>query len=140
MYPLEVKYKAIIHYTHFMSSLRKVAKMYNVSKSTLHRWVKDASSRPSTLPKRLQRQRRSKTKIREEVTECIRSTFQSNPFCSIPDLTQRISVACNLPRSARTVCRMVKNAGFSYKKAFRTVSRQHEPADVLRLHSCRWQR
>ena len=31
MHSKETKYKAIVHYNHFVRSLRKVAKIYNVS-------------------------------------------------------------------------------------------------------------
>jgi hypothetical protein len=40
-----VKFRAIIHYTEFMHSLRKVAARYGISKTTLSRWVR-ASNRP----------------------------------------------------------------------------------------------
>ena len=39
MIPLDTKYRAIVHYTHFLKSLRQVAALYKVSKSTLHRWL-----------------------------------------------------------------------------------------------------
>ena len=39
MHTADVKYRAIVHYTHFCRSLRSVAKLYKVGKSTLARWV-----------------------------------------------------------------------------------------------------
>jgi transposase len=41
MHPLEIRYKAVIHYKYFLHSLRKVANHYNVSKSSLQRWIKN---------------------------------------------------------------------------------------------------
>ncbi len=35
----EARYRSVVHYKYFLRSLRKVCKIYNVSKSSLHRWV-----------------------------------------------------------------------------------------------------
>ena len=32
MHPLDIRYKSIVHYKYFDSSLRRVAKTYNISK------------------------------------------------------------------------------------------------------------
>ena len=37
----ELRYKAVIHYKHFLPSLRKVSRLYGVSKSSLQRWLRD---------------------------------------------------------------------------------------------------
>jgi transposase len=39
MQPREVRYRAVVHYKLFLHSLRKVAQLYNVSKSSLQRWI-----------------------------------------------------------------------------------------------------
>ena len=38
-YPETLKHRAIIHYKEFLPSLRRVAKKYGISKSTLARWA-----------------------------------------------------------------------------------------------------
>jgi hypothetical protein len=35
----ETRYRAVVHYTHFLRSLRKVSAIYKVSKSSLQRWT-----------------------------------------------------------------------------------------------------
>jgi hypothetical protein len=42
MISLETRYRSVVHYKYFLRSLRKVCNIYNVSKSSLHRW-EDAS-------------------------------------------------------------------------------------------------
>ena len=48
MFPKDVKYKAIVHYKHFLPSLRTVARIYNVSKSMMSRWVNEVRIRRYT--------------------------------------------------------------------------------------------
>ena len=39
MYSIEFKARAVVHYCEFLKSLRRVAKHYNIGKSSLARWV-----------------------------------------------------------------------------------------------------
>jgi phage antirepressor YoqD-like protein len=41
MYSNLVKNKAIVHYKYFLKSLKKVASIYKIGKSTLSRWLKN---------------------------------------------------------------------------------------------------
>ena len=40
MYSLSTCAKAVIHYEHFSQSVRQVAKLYDIGKSTVARWVR----------------------------------------------------------------------------------------------------
>lgn len=53
MYNLETRYKAVVHYNYFVNSLRRVSKLYGVSKSSLQRWV---TKSPNYKKKRNKRQ------------------------------------------------------------------------------------
>ena len=102
MYDLETRYKSVVHYNHFHRSLRKVSKIYGVSKSSLQRWVKQSPS--------FQKQRK-KTCIKESIRKCIISQLQANPFSTMNDIATKISIECNIKKSRRTVNRYVKAEG-----------------------------
>ena len=130
MHSSETRYRAVVHYTHFLPSLRRVACQYGVSKSTLQRWVKSTAN---PVPRRLQKQRRPARQLHKSIEACIQQTLETDPFCPISEVARRVAETCGLHRSVRTVRRMVKRAGFTYKKAFNTVSRSHAAEDVLRF-------
>jgi len=46
MYDQNKRHRAVIHYTYFLRSIRKVAKIYDVGKSTLSRWLRHSGARP----------------------------------------------------------------------------------------------
>jgi len=113
MHNLETRYKAVVHYNYFHRSLRSVSKLYGVSKSSLHRWVKQSPN---------YRKPRSKHSLRNDIKQCIRDQIQINPFTTMDDLASVISSKCNLKRSRRTVNRYVKSQGLTLKSAFRMVN------------------
>lgn len=123
MYPCEIRQRAIIHYIHFLRSLRKVAKLYNISKSTIQRWVKK-----SELCKI---RRRSKKRIHDDVRECIESCIFQNPFITWDQLAISIRKNCNVNLSRSTAGRMLHRLDFTRKKAFKIVRKEHNPLDIL---------
>ena len=112
---LSTKYRAIVHYSHFCRSLRKVSKIYGISKSSLQRWVRQ-SNHPSTV-----RKTRTKKQTRRDVLNCIHTSLKTNPFLTMQQLAGIVSSQCGVLRSRRTVHRYVLQNGWSRKKAFRTV-------------------
>lgn len=123
MYPPDTKYKAIVHYNHFWKSLRGVAKIYNVSKSTLQRWIGQRScSKKST---------RKKSLLKNDIVDFIGQTLTHNPFMGMLDLSKMIASKFGLQRSAKTISRHIKRMGWTRKKAFRMVDYTHKPDDVL---------
>lgn len=113
MYDLNIKYKAIVHYNHFQKSLRKVSKIYGVSKSSLHRWLKQSPN---------YRKQRRKVELKDDIKKCICQQISGNPFMKIEELAAIISTQCNLKRSRRTINRYVKSQNLSFKTAFRMVN------------------
>ena len=53
-YSATLKHRVIIHYKYFLHSIRKVAKYYNVSKTTVGRWIKS-----DNIAKTIKRKRQS---------------------------------------------------------------------------------
>ena len=122
MFPMETRYKAVVHYQHFVPSLRKVARLYNVSKSSLQRWVRQA---PCT------RRCRRKQTVKCEVLACIRSTLAKNPMQTMESVRREVAQRCGLRLSVRSVGRAVTRAGFSFKKAFGKVGIVPDAARTL---------
>ena len=76
MYALDVKYRAIVHYERFLRSLRRVAAIYSVSKSTLSRWVH--STTRSRQPRR--------TPMNQRICAAVRDFVQQNQAVTLADI------------------------------------------------------
>lgn len=107
MHSTILKAKAIVHYRHFLRSLRAVAKIYNIGKSTLSRWVNESS----TLP-RPPRVRRS---IFREASTKIAELFQANPFIRLREARDAMEEK-GVNMSLSTAYRALKHASFSRKR------------------------
>ena len=112
----ELRYKAVIHYKHFMPSLRKVSRLYGISKTSLHRWVR---ADPAC------RKRRTKKDIRASIANEISQCIAQNPFVTALEVSRHVSSTCDARMSRSTAARYIKRCGFSYKKAFRRVDYSH---------------
>lgn len=123
MHSLDTKYKAIVHYRHFLPSLRKVAALYNVSKSSLQRWLVNGG-----IPVHKQR---SKKQLSQDISTAISKALTFNPFLTANELVHVLSNDLQITISRSTTKRYIHQAGFSNKKAFRISSRSHDPNDVL---------
>jgi transposase len=121
MYPEILKHRAIIHYKEFLPSLRRVAKKYGISKSTLARWAKQGIHHH----KKVKRSRKS-------LHDCIKSTLLSEisnqPFNNASKLVQAIAEKTGTKVSRSTVYRSLSKVGLSYKQAMRC--RTHESLNV----------
>ena len=109
MHPKETRYRAVVHYNHFLRSLRRVAAHYGVSKSSLQRWVRATG--------REVRARRSKKALRDSVRRCVEDAITENPFTTARELASVLRTACGLRMSRSTANRLTRAAGFTYKKA-----------------------
>lgn len=123
MFDLATRYKAIVHYNHFLRSIRKVAAIYKVSKSCLHKWLKQES--PSST------RTRRKRDVKKQVYDCISSALTDNPFMTMQLLASKVAGDCQLTRSRRTILRYVKSMRWSRKSAQRLVNHKHDNTKVL---------
>jgi len=117
-----VKCKAVVHYTHFSGSLRKVSEIYGVSKSSLQRWVKQ-----ETLHRR---KRRTKKEIKQEVGVCIERCIESNPFLTMNALSEMVAKECKITKSRRTINRYATDVDLTMKKATRVIDYKHDNGGV----------
>jgi transposase len=122
MQPRELRYRAVVHYKHFLPSLRKVALLYNISKSSLQRWIHHD---PAV------RKPRSKKSTDASIKKCVRDVIQDNPFATWAMIAETLSHRCHLKASRTTAGRLLKREGFTRKKACRVVDKTHDAATVL---------
>lgn len=110
----EIRHRAVVHYKYFCSSLRRVSKIYNVSKSSLHRWLKSS-------PKS-DRKVRSRKSAFTAVQGFITTHMHHHPFTTMEELASAVHSACGIRRSRTTIGRYRRQVGFTRKKAFRVVN------------------
>lgn len=120
----EEKYKAVVHYKYYCRSLRKVAKMHKVSKSSLQRWVRQ----DPTI-----RKIRTKKERSAEIVRSIRETIQQNPFSTWSALAQKLQLDCGITISRSTAGRILHSLQFTRKKAFRVVDKTHDPVEIMQF-------
>jgi transposase len=120
----EARYRSVVHYKYFLRSLRKVCKIYNVSKSSLHRWVHADQVGVN------KRQKRKKKELSVLIRSVISKNIADNPFITCKELVNVICTSCNVGVSISTASRYVKQCGFSRKKAFPTVVYKHSKENI----------
>ena len=118
MHPQQVKHRAVIHYTRFERSLRRVATQYGVSKSTLSRWVKQSLG--DALPGR-----RHRTSLHSVISNTVAAAISEQPFQTAQDLISKVMNSVGKRVSQSTMYRTLKKLRISYKRSAR--SRDHEP-------------
>lgn len=116
MHPEQVKHRAVVHYSHFLRSLRKVAKHYNVGKSTLSRWVKQSPGGSV--------RRRSRKRLYDAISDTVRETVTAKPFSTADTIIARVREALGKDVSRSTMYRSLHALKHSYKRASR--GREHE--------------
>lgn len=120
----ETRYRSVVHYKYFLRSLRKVCKLYNVSKSSLHRWVNADLRGDVQIRKRK----------RKDVSALMRSTISNkiaeDPFITCKELAGFLCKNFNMTLSTSTASRYLKQCHFSRKKAFPTILYKHSKENV----------
>ena len=125
----ETRHRAIVHYKYFTRSLRKVSKLYGVSKSSLQRWV---NRDPAAYRVRKKRSRQS---MYSHVKSIIHDALQADPFLSMARLAHVVKQKCGLVTSRTCISRYTSQCGFTRKKAFRTVKVTHKREDLNKFCS-----
>lgn len=130
MFPLTLRYKAVLHYMYFRKSLRAVARIYSVGKSTLQRWV---VSEYCMFGKHAiaSAKRRRKSKFMPSLNEYVKAEIASQPFLTVRQLQQRYKSLTDTCPCKTSLYRALHAAGLSYKQAFRQVQRTHEASAVF---------
>jgi transposase len=103
-------HRALIHYRHFLPSLRKVSAIYGVGKSTLSRWASKASNTP---PRKLSRKKRPT--LVERVSMPVADLLVENPFHTLKEIVARIRGE-GIQISSTTAHRALRHASFTRKR------------------------
>ena len=136
MHGLDIRYKALTHYQHFNGSLRRVARLYGVSKSSLQRWATvGALGHRYTMRcgKGAPRREASKPQLVGIVRESIDRLVSSNPYVTAADVAHVLKADCGCVKSRRSVSRYLRAMSLTRKKAYRTFAYSHSPTDVQRF-------
>lgn len=110
MYDVFLRAKACLEYEKFTHSLRRVARKYNVSKSSLSRWLKDRK----TLKKKVTKRDHEKRLC--SIRNCIDKIISNNPFTSLLDIHKTLEKVYGLKRSPSTVFRDLKKLRITRKR------------------------
>ena len=124
------KAKCIVDYKYFTPSLRKVAKKYNVSTTSVHRWVSSDEKCKEIIRKRKEYKKREHTR-KKEMIKCVTDIIETRPFITMQELAQVVCRQCGVKLSTRTMNRYSLEAGFTYKKAVKCVDHKHDNNQVL---------
>jgi transposase len=99
-----------------------VSNIYNVSKSSLQRWVKQI--KPEF------KKRRKVNEIKKELRLFIEKSLEQNPFLTMETLSKLCIEKCGLKRCSRTLGRYVNKIGWTMKNATRIIDKSHNNNDV----------
>jgi transposase len=119
MYDLPLRLKATIHYHHFTRNIREVARIYDVGRSTVSRWVKNTPL--TSTPVKVKRTRVTKY---PDLDRLVVDELRSNPFKTCMELSYTLRQRHDVIVSRATVHRAVKRNNLTYKLAMR--SRTHQ--------------
>jgi transposase len=110
MFDYEIKNRAIVHYNFFNKSIRGVALIYNVSKSTLSRWVR-------SLDRCKIRKKFDRGSKYDRIQPLMLEIVQHNPYVKCHDIQRRICSRYALTPSKSTIYRSLKRLGLTHKRA-----------------------
>ena len=106
MYSLDLRNTAIRLYFKF-GSLRPVADILAVGKSTIHRWLVD-----SPLVRRVARRKKTTT----EVLACVDAIVAKRPFAGLKQIAGAVKRHCGTSLSTSTACRIIRSLGLTRKR------------------------
>ena len=122
-YSLELINASLNYYKVSNLSVRKVAKIFGISKSILNKWSKE-------LPLKYNNES-NKTVITVDMLNFLKNSLNQNPYQIQKDLADKISLKFNLNISINIVQKMLKIIGYSKKKAIRKLFNKN-----LKEHKC----
>lgn len=106
MHPKTVKERAIVHYLHFLPSLRRVSRVYGVGKSTLGRWIRSSAKVDKPA---------SRVPLHRKIAGIVGQITQHDPFCKGHQVVTQLRKQ-GIKASEATVSRARHVAGYSRKK------------------------
>lgn len=108
MYPELLKHRAIVHYKYFLKSLRRVSNIYNISKSTLSRWLRNEGTNV---------QRKQRVSIVQTLKDFVSNKLVDNPFLTTYELSKLVKQELNKSVSKSTIWKTIRASNLSYKRS-----------------------
>lgn len=121
MYQKTLRPKAEVFYNHVASSVREVAKLMNVSKSTAHRWIKNGDTQPTKT-------RQTRTSMVRQIVPVVQTMVQADPFLTSKGIQDELEKVHGVALSATSILRAMRLCNLSYKRAAR--SKDHSKPDL----------
>lgn len=121
MYCDLVKNKAIVHYKFFLRSLRRVAAIYKIGKSTLARWL----SKEKIIVSRTK-----KESVVKKIATFIESKLLENPFLTTFEMSKLVQKELNQKTSQTSCWRALRYTNFSRKRTRNQIIKSNKPLIV----------
>ncbi len=121
MHSALLKNRAIVHYKYFLRSLRKVASIYKIGKSTLNRWLQEDG---------IEVKRKKRGSILCKISETIKDEVTLNPFVTASELSYIIMKNLKLNVSPSSCWRCIRKNNFTRKRARVQVTKVNKNQDV----------
>lgn len=107
-YSIDLKSRLIDYYKNSGKPLRNIASMFNISKSSLHRWVNNINYKSQKI--------KTNYKTRTLILHFLKRSFDHNPYQTLNVLVIKIFKKYNLILTKATVSNYMKIIGYSKKK------------------------
>ena len=108
------KFSAIVHYKQFGGTVRKIAKRYGVSKSSVSRWV---NSNPDCVI--LKRRRRNRKCAVAKISDFVVQAMETTPHITAREIIGTIKGKFGLKVSEATISRCRQRNNYRFKRAQR---------------------
>lgn len=115
MLDMVLRHRAVIHYEHFNHSLREVAEIYNIGKSTLARWVQQ----PLLAPPKARRPRAGHRQ-HPNLHRIIARAVSDDQYTAAHVIQSRVHSQLGSAPSLSTIYRFLRNAKLTFKRTQRT--------------------
>ena len=110
-YSFDLKIRMINYYNSTKESLRHISKNFDISKSSLHRWINNKYI--------IKTEKKTEYKIRANILGFLKRSLDHNPFQNLYMLKNKIFIKYDLEVSKSTLSNYLKIIGYSKKKITR---------------------
>jgi transposase len=110
-YSFDLKIRMVNYYNITNKSLREISKDFDITKSSLHRWINNKCI--------IKTERKTEYKIRTNILGFLKRSLNHNPFQNLDMLKNKIFTKYDLEVSKSTVSNYLKIIGYSKKKITR---------------------
>ena len=110
-YSFDLQIRMVNHYNNSNKSLRTIAEEFNLSKSSLHRWINDISV--------IKTEKKNIYKKRLEILTFLKRSLGHNPFQNLKMLNNKINKKFDIDITTKTISNYMKIIGYTKKKIVR---------------------